>query len=198
MTAYLLRPRIPRTSTALVFASKEGPFVRAFASKRALTEEFDDEELRTARDWLANLNARTIPRHICQLSFSRSGGPGGQNVNKVNSKATLRVPLASLLPLVPRVIHSQLLSSRYAADKSQSLVIQSEESRKQATNVESCFEKLYQLLESSAKSSIPGETSQEQKDRVRNLKKAENEARIRKKKLHSSKKSSRRSSKYDE
>ena len=28
------------------------------------------------------------------LSFSRSSGPGGQNVNKVNSKSTLRVDLA--------------------------------------------------------------------------------------------------------
>ena len=29
-----------------------------------------------------------------ELSFSRSSGPGGQNVNKVNSKTTLRVDLA--------------------------------------------------------------------------------------------------------
>ena len=88
---------------------------------------------------------------------------------RVNTKATLKVPLAFLLPLVPRIIHSQLQSSRYAAEKSQSLVIQSQESRKQAANVESCFEKLYELLENSAKGSIPGETSREQKDRVRNL-----------------------------
>jgi len=31
-----------------------------------------------------------IPRSEIQLSFSRSPGPGGQNVNKVNSKVTLR------------------------------------------------------------------------------------------------------------
>ena len=31
-----------------------------------------------------------------EWSFARSSGPGGQNVNKVNSKALLRVPLASL------------------------------------------------------------------------------------------------------
>lgn len=88
---------------------------------------------------------------------------------RVNSKATLKVPLESLIPLVPRVLHPQLRASRYITSKSQTLVIQSDESRKQASNVESCYEKLFQLLEAAAKSSIPGETSQQQKDRVRNL-----------------------------
>ncbi|MFH0940099.1 MAG: peptide chain release factor-like protein, partial [Planctomycetota bacterium] len=31
-----------------------------------------------------------------QFNFSRSGGPGGQNVNKVNSKVELRVQLEAL------------------------------------------------------------------------------------------------------
>jgi hypothetical protein len=41
-----------------------------------------DDELDTARRWLANFDAETIPRSICDVSFSRSSGPGGQNVNK--------------------------------------------------------------------------------------------------------------------
>ena len=31
-----------------------------------------------------------------QFSFSRSGGPGGQNVNKVNTKVLLTFPLEDL------------------------------------------------------------------------------------------------------
>ena len=31
-----------------------------------------------------------IPLREFQFTFARSGGPGGQNVNKVSSKATLR------------------------------------------------------------------------------------------------------------
>lgn len=121
----------------------------------------------------------------------------------------VKVPLDSLLPLVPRPLHPHLLSSRYTTQRSQSLVIQSDESRKRATNVESCFEKLYQLLKSAADDTIPGETSSQQRDRVQKLygdilyswswlrlmlyrQKAANEARIKSKKLHSSKKSSRR------
>lgn len=91
------------------------------------------------------------------------------DLNRVNSKASIKVPFSSLLPLVPRVLHNPLLSSRYTAQRSQSLVIQSDDSRKRAANVESCFDKLYQLLKSAAEDTIPGETSPEQKDRVRKL-----------------------------
>ncbi|KAB8203559.1 RF-1 domain-containing protein [Aspergillus parasiticus] len=174
---------------------------RTFASKQAAaTERLQDsnEDLAAARKWLTGLTSKTIPRQICEISFSRSSGPGGQNVNKVNSKATLKVPLHSLLPLVPRILHRPLRSSRYFAERSESLVIQSEESRKQAANVESCYEKLHELLKNTATDAIPGETSQEQRHRVHKLRKAENEARIKSKKLHSSKKSNRRGSKFDE
>jgi len=41
-----------------------------------------EEELDAARKWLAKLDPDTIPRSICDISFSRSSGPGGQNVNK--------------------------------------------------------------------------------------------------------------------
>ncbi|KAL5364024.1 hypothetical protein BJX96DRAFT_178600 [Aspergillus floccosus] len=146
---------------------------RAFASRRAaaipLTHEYSDNDFQAARQWLAGFDAHPFPRHIGQISFSRSGGPGGQNVNKVNSKATLKVPLASLFPLVPRVLHPSLRASRYFADRTETLVIHAEESRKQAANVESCYDKLHQLLKSTAKDVIPGEASQAQKDRVHKL-----------------------------
>ena len=32
----------------------------------------------------------TIPAHEIAIQFARSGGPGGQNVNKVSSKVELR------------------------------------------------------------------------------------------------------------
>jgi len=40
------------------------------------------EEISLARRWLAKFDPDTIPKRLCELSFSRSSGPGGQNVNK--------------------------------------------------------------------------------------------------------------------
>jgi hypothetical protein len=53
---------------------------RCFADQRG--SDMDEAELKAARAWLAKLDAETIPREICDISFSRSSGPGGQNVNK--------------------------------------------------------------------------------------------------------------------
>ena len=44
----------------------------------------DEDELAAARKWLAKLDAEPIPRSIADISFSRSSGPGGQNVNKLS------------------------------------------------------------------------------------------------------------------
>ncbi|KAJ5760404.1 hypothetical protein N7520_007560 [Penicillium odoratum] len=173
------------------------PWLRRFAS----TKGSSDQDLELARTWLKTLDSKTIPRQVGELSFSRSSGPGGQNVNnggRVNTKATLKVPLAALLPLVPRLLHPKLHSSRYASDRSQTLIFQSDETRKQSSNVDSCFDKLHQLLESSAKAVIPGETSPGQKDRVQKLQRAQNESRLKAKKFQSDKKSNRRGNKYDD
>lgn len=63
-----------------------GIFYRTFASRSA------DSELDRARTWLTSLSPSSIPRHIGHVSFSRSSGPGGQNVNK---SVLLRSPAIS-------------------------------------------------------------------------------------------------------
>ncbi|KKZ65389.1 hypothetical protein EMCG_08769 [[Emmonsia] crescens] len=186
-TAFTARAFVPTIST------------RQLASGRVTnSQELTDEELGTARVWLSQLTPRTIPRNIGDVSYSRSSGPGGQNVNKVNSKATLKIPLSSLLRLVPRALHPEIRSSRYIAERSDSLVIQSDETRKQTRNLDLCFQKLQELLVTAGKMAIPGETSPEQRKKVQVLEKANNESRIRHKKAHSMKKSGRRSSSYED
>lgn len=84
-------------------------------------------------------------------------------------------------------------TSRYCAPKSDALVIQADDSRKQGDNIQSCYAKLHDLIIQVGRDVVPGETSQAQSDRVVRLQKTENEARLRLKKRQSDKKSARRS-----
>jgi len=43
----------------------------------------------------------TVPADAVRVQFARSSGPGGQNVNKLNTKAELWVPLAEIRGLDP-------------------------------------------------------------------------------------------------
>lgn len=53
-------------------------------------EQQQQQQLQAARTWLAKLHAETIPLStIGELSFSRSSGPGGQNVNKYDTGAKI-------------------------------------------------------------------------------------------------------------
>lgn len=42
-----------------------------------------------------------VPAHLLRAVTSRSGGPGGQNVNKLETKVTIELPLDSLTELSP-------------------------------------------------------------------------------------------------
>ena len=107
------------------------------------------------------------------------------------------MPLDRLLPHVPILLHAGIKSSRYYTDKSASLLIQSDDSRKQAQNRDACFRKLHELLVDVGRQSVPGETSEDQRERVNILKRADNEARLRAKKQASNKKSARSKSLFD-
>ena len=45
-----------------------------------------------------------VPESAMRFQYARSGGPGGQNVNKVNTKAELWVPVAAIAGLSERAV----------------------------------------------------------------------------------------------
>jgi len=78
--------------------------------------------------------------------FARSGGPGGQNVNKVATKALLRWnPYRS--ELHPRVVHRLIHLSRTYLTSDGDLLIVSQRHRTQLMNMSDCVEKLRRLIE---------------------------------------------------
>lgn len=113
-------------------------------------------------------------------------------MSRVSSKATLRLPLNQLLPLLPAPLHPAVSQSRYHAAKTSDLVIQCDDSRKQADNINGCFKRLHELLVQAGHDSVPGETAAGQKERVAKLQKAEAAGRRRLKESISKKKSARR------
>ena len=88
---------------------------------------------------------------------------------RTNSKATVRLHARDLLPLIPTMLHATLKASKHYASRSDSIVVQSDSSRKQGENVEECFHKLHQLIVHIGETKIPGETSSQQVNRVQKL-----------------------------
>lgn len=87
-----------------------------------------------------------IPLSEFQFSYARSSGPGGQNVNKVNTKATLRWPVMTS-PSLPEDVRRRLLARHASRVTSQGeLVVTSQRSREAGRNAADCLEKLRQLL----------------------------------------------------
>jgi ribosome-associated protein len=91
-----------------------------------------------------------IPRDEFEFSFARSSGPGGQNVNKVNSKAVLRWPIMASPSLPDDVRHRFIAQFRSRITTDGDLVLASQQFRDQARNVTDCLEKLRALLASVA------------------------------------------------
>ncbi|WP_187261172.1 alternative ribosome rescue aminoacyl-tRNA hydrolase ArfB [Pontibacter beigongshangensis] len=91
------------------------------------------------------LGERDFAREL-EFQASRSGGAGGQNVNKVSSKAELRFHVASsgLLSEEEKALVHEKLANRITSDGFLQVVCQAE--RSQLQNKEECIRKFYELL----------------------------------------------------
>lgn len=91
-------------------------------------------------------NRIQIPFTEFDFTFSRSGGPGGQNVNKVNTKVTIRWSLAKSKTLPDDVRRRFQAKYHRRITKDGDLVMQSQRYRDQGRNVADVLEKLRGLL----------------------------------------------------
>jgi ribosome-associated protein len=92
------------------------------------------------------MNTPDIPVNEFDFTFARSGGPGGQNVNKVSSKAILRWRIVDSPSLAEefRARFVERFSNRITTDGD--LVISSQKFRDQYQNIQDCIDKVRSML----------------------------------------------------
>jgi ribosome-associated protein len=89
------------------------------------------------------------------FTFSRSGGPGGQAVNKINTRATMRVAISAMQGLSePAAARLRTLAGRRLTQEDD-IVMHAWSERSQLMNKRACIERLMALVTEAVKIPIP-------------------------------------------
>lgn len=185
MKCLVIEPTHAAAGSVYYSRRRVSPLMESASAERfALRRTAIGHIMSTSPEWL-EINARfRIPYAEFEFTFARSSGPGGQNVNKVSSKAQLRWrPRES--PSIPDEVRFDLLSridSHLTIDGD--LLVVSQLYRDQPRNRADCIEKLLSILQTAL---IVPKTRKKSKPS-----RAAKARRLRDKKLSSEKKVSRR------
>lgn len=96
-----------------------------------------------------------VPAEAIAIKAVRSGGPGGQNVNKVSSKIELRIRLEAIEGLLPDALERLRHAVRNRLDGEGRWMVISEKTRDQAKNLEDARTKVLQLINEAMVPPVP-------------------------------------------
>ena len=100
----------------------------------------------TKGDWVVPTHL-SIPEEQLDMSFARSSGAGGQNVNKVNSQVLIKLPLNETCTWIPDEVRERLREQQQnRINKQGDLVLHSQEYRTQTQNRKAAVDKLRDLV----------------------------------------------------
>ena len=91
-----------------------------------------------------------VPRNGVKFTFSRASGPGGQNVNKVSTRATLRFRLDSA-GWLPGPVRDRLAAQEPSRiNKHGEFALSSDVHRTQPRNIDDCMRRLQAIVDIAA------------------------------------------------
>jgi len=106
-------------------------------------------------DFLIVTGSVRIPKSEFTFTFVRSSGPGGQNVNKVSTKACLRWAVVDSRSLDEDIKNRFLIKYRRRITSDGDFLLNSQRYRDQPRNVADCLEKLRALIEAVVAAPVP-------------------------------------------
>eukprot|EP00002_Diphylleia_rotans_P008834 TRINITY_DN18816_c0_g1_i1.p1 TRINITY_DN18816_c0_g1~~TRINITY_DN18816_c0_g1_i1.p1 ORF type:complete len:192 (+),score=42.58 TRINITY_DN18816_c0_g1_i1:44-619(+) len=90
---------------------------------------------------------RPLRRDDVLVRSCRASGPGGQNVNKVETKIEIRLPLGEIKWIPHEVVQRLRARQQHRINQSDELVITCQEHRQQSANLQDCLDRLNEMVQ---------------------------------------------------